>query len=440
MPQASGVESELAAAWHRDLAQSSLERWLGVCEEEGWGRLPANPGLLVRVFGASWYFTRFIFYRGMDAARLFDDPAETDFAVPALAGVLESALRGGDLELQLEHLRLAKNEIMLKILIASFRGELDEAQEECALSHLARALIQVVVPLFELDPAQCPQRLALLGMGRLAGNEMTYGSDLDLIFLFEPAADGDVAELSRRVRRLLRHLSTPAPAGTLYDIDMRLRPHGTAGALMTSAPSFIEYHAGARETWERQMMTRCLPVYDPEGLGRETMTRVLDSIYAGYDPDRLRRDIRDMRLRVERELGRPQGKLELKRGRGGIMDIDFICHFVQLSGGGADPGLRACSARETLRAAASKGLIREDCLAQLSEAYEFLRAVERCLRLFDVKNVSVFPDQAGAVEPLARAMGFASSVERFLDTYREITANTRRRFEELLGPPAAGPE
>lgn len=431
MPPDAEQQSALAAAWHRSSAQSSLERWLQVCEQEGWGRLPEDIGLLVRVFGASWYFTRFVFYRGRAAARLFDDPA-ADFETLTLAGILDRAARGTSLEEKLEGLRVAKNELMLRILIASLRGELDAAREESALSRLAETVIGAVMNLFGLRAAWDGRRLAVLGMGRLAGEEMTYGSDLDLIFLFEPSRDGDTHEISNRVRALLRHIAAAAPSGTLYDIDMRLRPHGTAGALLTTAPAFIEYHVACREIWERQMMTRCRPVYDPGGLARATMSDVLNSVYGEYEPDRLCAAIREMRVRVDRELGRPQGKLELKRGRGGIMDIDFICHLLQLGHGHAHPALRICSTRRALRAAGEAGILDPDCAAELLAGYEFLRGVERCLRLYDLKNISAFPDRPEAVEPLARAMGYARSAEQFLDAYRDTTQRIRRRFDELV--------
>jgi glutamate-ammonia-ligase adenylyltransferase len=273
---------------------------------------------------------------------------------------------------------------------------------------------------------------AVLGMGRLAGGEMNFGSDLDLIFLHDSPPGADGAEMSRRVRALLRHIAAASPAGSLYEVDMRLRPHGTSGALITTADSFRAYHAGARDVWERQMMTRCRPVCDPEGVGGRAMQSVLPHVYGRRPPAELRADIRSMRLRVERELGRPRGKIEVKRGRGGLMDIDFISHYLQLRDGVDRPGLRTCSTREALDRAAADGRVAAEQAAMLLGAYDYLKRVEACLRLFDMKSVSVFGDQPGAIAPLARAMGCADDARRFLDEYRRTTESVRGCFDELL--------
>ena len=423
------TQRALAEAWHPASAESSLERWLQVRAQEGWGNVPHNLGLLARVFGTSWYFTRFIFYRGLDAVACLDAPAGS----PPDSGGRRVRNQEEPLEAALENLCIRKNTCMLQVLLQALRGELPLEQEERVLSALAARIIGDILDIFGLNAWQEGWRLAVLGMGRLAGEEMTWGSDLDLIFLFEAEGNDDAVELSRRVHRLLRHISASSPAGILYEVDMRLRPHGTAGTLITTSASFVDYHAAQRATWERQMLTRCRVVHDPAGVGRAALARVHENVYASRDPGDLRRDIRDMRLRVERELGSPRGKCELKRGRGGIMDVDFLCHQLQLEHGHHVAALRSCSTRQVLRAAAEAGLLGRDACTELLRDYDFLRRVERALRLFDLKNISAFADRPENLLPLARATGHGDSTARFMDGYREARQRIRARFDQVTG-------
>ncbi len=429
------VQTALESAWHRDSAESSLERWLELCQRNDWGRIPRDLPMLVRVFGASWYFTRFAFSRGSKISGLFDRPEAGVEDVPALLKFLAATLPEGAMVDRLNALRVAKNEAMLKILIQYLAGRLDQTHSEIRLTMLAEAALALVMEMFELDPRRAGCRLAVLGMGRLAGREMTFGSDLDLIFLYQGAEAGESPAFARKVRLLLRNIAALTPEGILYDVDMRLRPHGTAGALITSRNSFIDYHARRRDTWERQVMTRCRPIYDPVGLGAETLERVLPKVYSRYDLGNLARDIHCMRMRVESELGRPRGKFELKRGKGGIMDVDFCAHYLQLGHGAEIPALRVCGTREALRAAAEAGLVASGDVAALMHGYDYLRRMETCLRLFDLNSTSAFSEHSRVVTALARAMGYGTGdVEAMMSEYREVTAETRAQFEAIVAP------
>ncbi len=425
----------LAKAWRPEAAASSLERWLGVREHEGWGAVPANVDLLVRVFGASWYFTRFMFYSGTRAANLVDDPLPVDEPVPVLVEVLRRAAResGDDVESALDRLRLVRNEYMLSALVRWLDGRVEADALEAALTRLAEAVLAVSLEFFGLTPRKLGSEIAVLGMGRLAGREMTFGSDLDLIFLLPGDGGQDSAEGARRVRRFLRHIAAAAPLGTLYEVDMRLRPHGTAGALVTSMQSFVDYHRVERETWERQMMTRCRPIFDPGGMGAAALDQVRPHVFAARDREALRRDILGMRMRVERELGRRRDGFEVKRGRGGIMDVDFACHFLQLAHGRDIPALQICSTRAVLEAAVAAGVLAQDAGSSLRGGYEFLRRLEMCLRLYDLKNISGFSLEPAASAPLARAMGYRDpSGAGFRDALAEVTDRVRGVLETIL--------
>ncbi len=402
-------------AWNPEAARRHLERWRELCRNQGWGDIPGDLSTLARVFGASWYFTRFIFFRGRAIASLFDTPP--DLSPPALRA------RVGEAE-NIEALRIAKNEAMLQVFLEDLRGRLDQAGVERALTFIAEATLHALARLLGMG-----ESVAILGMGRMAGFEMNYGSDLDLIFLLSDARREQ--DTTSRVKRLLRLLSTPAPEGDLYEIDLRLRPHGTAGPLVTSLSAFIAYHREERATWERQVMTRCRAVVDPRGEAARALEALAPYIYQPYDVEALRQDIAAMRARVERELGRPRGKYDLKKGPGGLMDIDFLTHFLQLAHGHARPRLRTPSVRQALAAALEEGLLGEEQALELRRAYDFLKRTEGRLRVHDMKPLRTFSQDPRELTVLARAMGFPSG-EAFLETFLTTTQRIRQIFKEVL--------
>lgn len=430
------IKTALDGAWHRQLAESSLERWLEISAREGWGDIHAKLPLLISVFGSSWYFTRFIFFLGREVMPLIESADSTTFDMPSLVEDLDGLDPQDEPELQLEQLRLKKNGVMLQILICYLSGQLSQKRTEQALTCLASATLLKMLEVFDLIvPSASHYRIAVLGMGRMAGYEMTFGSDLDLIFLHEDLSGDAGYELSRKIRLLLRHLAVASSAGNLYEVDMRLRPHGTSGALLTTLDSFLEHHKADREIWERQIMTRCRPVLDRDSLGKTALNEIEPYIFSMFDADYLRSEILNMRKRVEFEKGSDQGRLNVKQGRGGLMDIDFITHFLQLSHGNSTPEVRTCSTRQALEILAEEGLMPAEMSGQLLNAYDFLKQVEACIRLFDMKSISTISAKSGANWPVSIAMGYGDDVNGFMQRYRSVVDNVRGHFDEIFENP-----
>jgi glutamate-ammonia-ligase adenylyltransferase len=433
MQSADAITAALGRAWHQQSAQSSLDRWFDICRKEGWGDIPEKLPLLISVFGASWFFTRYIFYRGREAALLLDNAEVKDLGADIFSDKFRSIEAIPDQEQQLERLRLLKNGFMLQILACQLSGKLEQPDTERYLTQLAVASLSAVMEIFTMH-SRADSRIAVYGMGRIAGEEMTYGSDLDLIFVYDNPAMEESHQLSRKVRMLMRYIAVAGSAGSLYEVDMRLRPHGTSGALLTPAAAFMEYHLSDCEIWERQMMTRCRPVYDPHGLGRECLDRITPSIYAEHDWGRLRREIAGMRKRVQEEKGEVSGKFEVKRGPGGIMDIDFLTHYLQLCHGAGCPELRTCSTRNALKVLAGRNYLDPATALELSSAYDFLKRIEASIRLFDMKPISAFPVRTAEHLPVAAAMGYAGdNASEFAEKYKDITAGVRSAFREIVG-------
>ena len=433
------VQEALKHAWYREAAEANLDRWLTICEKEGWHDCPQNLSLLVSVFGASWYFSRFIFFCGDKAAAIIDDTTLTDFTLDALLNLLNTSRTGDSIETQMDNLRLVKNEVMLQILLCVLDGKLSQSEIEQSLTNLAESCLRVCIEIIadEIDSREWDY-ISIVAMGRMAGGEMNFGSDLDLIFLYPEKYRDNAAGMVRQAQNLLRHISQLSPNGTLYEIDMRLRPHGSSGTLVTSVDYFIEYHSGEREVWERQMMTRCRSVYDTSHIAEKSLLDIQKYIYAVYDQDILRKEIIEMRRLVQKELGNPTGKLEIKRGVGGIMDIDFISHYLQLCHGHEYPQLCTASTRKAFSELSNLGLLNVDQANDLIDAYDFLKQIEGRLRIYDMKSVSAFTKDPAGIVNLARSMGFIDedsikAAKEFLDKYHNITTSVRGHFHELVG-------
>jgi [glutamine synthetase] adenylyltransferase / [glutamine synthetase]-adenylyl-L-tyrosine phosphorylase len=430
-------QDALAKAWHQDVANSSLERWLALSEKNQWGRCPENQDLLISLFGASWYFTRFVFFRGREIADIFDQPRTLDFTSASLIADFMKMPSGADQETQFEILKIRKNEIMLAILLAQLSESHKQEEIESALTSLAEATLSCAIQILAADDVEILENIAILSMGRMAGDEMNFGSDLDLIFLY-PGGSQDLAyKVSTFVRKLMRIIGLLSPAGLLYEVDMRLRPHGNSGLLVTGAQSFVNYHKGEREIWERQMITRCRAVVDNGKIASSALAQIESSIYQKFDEKILRAEIIDMRKLVVDELGSKQGTYDIKRGEGGIMDIDFLTHYLQLLHGHEDTSLRTSSTRTALRNLSEAGKIDNEVSEFLLESYDYLKTIESHIRVFDMKSISTFPKDIAKNVGLVRSMNylddnFENAAGQFMDDYKNMTQKTRNIFNEIF--------
>ncbi len=426
------VQSALPDAWHEETARNSLERWLQICDQEHWYGKPVNLQLLVRIFGCSWYFTRFIFSTGIQAIEIIDQDQQPVPDRKKTVLFLLPSLEHAELEIRINHLRVLKNKCMLIILVEYLQARYTLEQLEYSLSLLAEVTLEILVRSLQMLPQHEQFPVTILAMGRMAGYEMTFGSDLDLIFLYDNKGEELHDRIGRSVRLLLRTIAQPAAAGSLYDVDMRLRPHGNAGPLVTSYQTFIEYHAGNRDVWEKQMMTRCRPVLKFSDNVEPVLQSVKENLYIRYDMGLLKQEILAMRKRVQKELGSPKGRYEIKRGYGGIMDIDFISHYYQLGFGYQHAELHTCSTRDALLYCGKLQLIDIGTVNRLTEYYNYLKKVELCLRLFDLKSIDSFKTDEANNTALSRAMGHGNNTRLFLLEYESVTHAVRNYFQQLL--------
>ncbi|HYY44654.1 MAG TPA: bifunctional [glutamine synthetase] adenylyltransferase/[glutamine synthetase]-adenylyl-L-tyrosine phosphorylase [Actinomycetota bacterium] len=359
----------------------------------------------------------------------------TDAPLPRLEGYLPLMRRacesGG-----IARLRRTKHLRLLEIAARDLAGEVRLEEATRALSDLADACLQVV-----LEHAGLSGQVAVIGMGKLGAQELNYASDIDLMFV---AAD-DSAPAARAAEVLLEALGSFVPEGQPYRVDVALRPEGRAGALVRSLDGYLEYYSRWAKPWEFQALIKARPCAGDQATGSQFIDKTREFVYAPHVSDERVASIRRMKERVESHAAsvarRRFGEADdVKRGPGGIRDIEFSVQLLQLVHGAGDPEVRVASTLGGLDALLRGGYIAEDDGAGLEVAYRWLRAVEHRLQLWQMRQVHTLPSREEDLSRLARSLGFkdtpaAGAAERFLARHRAVLVDVRSRFEKLFYRP-----
>jgi len=354
-------------------------------------------------------------------------------------------------------LRRAKARITLEVALADLAGEIGTREATVTLSALADATLERATR-FAMGSAGAVRGLAVVAMGKLGGNEIGYGSDLDVVFVFDPSlapagvdAHSHFAKLAQRVIRLV---SAAHPEGAGYDLDTRLRPSGSQGLLVTSLEAFARYHdvdipgaASGDEVpraqqsgadWERQALVRARFAAGDPALGRQ-FAEIADAAAYERNPP-VRSEVHRVRMRMERELGRERpGRHDLKVGRGGLCDIEFAVQYTQMVHG-RDPRVRTTETPLAITVLNDLGLLAPDVADTFREGYRFLRRLEQRIRVVHGQSSALLDETAEGLGPLARRMGIrdtptATATEELVARYRDVTEVVRRAYLSVMAPP-----
>ncbi|MFQ5861826.1 MAG: bifunctional [glutamate--ammonia ligase]-adenylyl-L-tyrosine phosphorylase/[glutamate--ammonia-ligase] adenylyltransferase [Candidatus Brocadiales bacterium] len=331
-----------------------------------------------------------------------------------------------------------KNQEILRIGVRDILGKADIRTTMEDLSGLAEAIL---VNAFRMcsDGVEWEggaPSFGVLAMGKLGGREMSYSSDLDVVFVYREAERSRVGvsnQLAEVSHRLMKVLGEMTEWGTLYRIDTRLRPEGRGGILVTSLENFRKYYSSEAKLWEKQALTKARWMAGDEGLGREIMEAVEDCLYTREWRPEMIKDIGEMRERMEQST---TGK-DIKRGFGGIVDIEFVVQLLQLKYGRDYPNIRATNTLKALHNIYNSHLMEERHYRPLVSAYEFLRRVESRLRIVHDITQDKLPESHEALSKLAKRLGYSPDespppAERLLRDNEAHTTLTRRIFREIL--------
>jgi glutamate-ammonia-ligase adenylyltransferase len=329
----------------------------------------------------------------------------------------------------------------LRIGVGDLLGKATIQQTTAALSDVAQTLLNQVVDLVEPDvlhkwgKPQGPAgtcRYALLGLGKLGGRELSYHSDLDLLLIYQVDGHTDRGEpnsvfFTQLAQRVVHALSYYGPMGRLYAVDMRLRPTGKSGSLVLPLAEFRRYFQGATcQLWERQALTRARVVRGDPEFATEVMAAVHQAMLGpAWHPALI-----DELLRMRHKLEQSAGPRNLKRGPGGLVDVEFVGQLLQLKYGQEHPAILRPNLWEALDALKTEGLLADDEVAALREGYSFLRLVEARLRVVTDRPLTQIPEGSEDQAKLARRLGWASP-ELFLAELHRVTADIRTRFRDI---------
>ena len=438
-----------------DFALNNLERVLA--QPAGRAQLPAliegrgrHLDTLLRLLGTSQFFAD-VLAADPEAFELVRGPARASPDVAELEKQLESWVHEANDEAGvLRAFRRFRRRQVLRIGVADVIRDRPLEEVTRAISRTAEAAVEVAVNyVLEHLKARYGQpitasgdsaRLAVIGFGKLGGNELNYSSDIDLMFVHDaegetrgrrPIAAGEF--FGRVVSDVVRLLSAHTPDGQAYRVDLRLRPEGRRGPLARTLASTLSYYDAMGRTWERQALIKARPIAGDPELGREFLQAVEPFIYRKYFSFSEINEVKALKRTIERKT-RDAGAddRDVKAGRGGIRDIEFAVQFLQLLNGGDLPAVRERNTLLAIQALAEAGCLTAQEAQILDDTYRFLRKTEHRLQLLFDLQTHRLPADPEELRRLALRMGFRQNAVGGLS--REAAAVNSRGWSAAATP------
>jgi len=470
-PTTRGMIEELARNFARQVeASSDPERAMNNLDRfiRGVGRrrfyyelLLDRPELVPRLtalFAASEYLSAFFATHPRLIEPIFSDPnvlllsrKELEEAHAQIRADLEREGTRDPAELELDALRLFHNRELINVGLLDLSNKITPAEAESALTEIAEVCLECALAIaareMERHGPQAPRgEFLVVGMGKLASRELSYGSDLDVIFLYDApgAGESELVEAQeyyvRLAQKVIWVLRARTAEGVCYEIDARLRPSGNQGLLVTSLGSFARYHERGAQVWERQALLRARPVAGDAQLGNVFAHLRREILLQPVPPD-LRQQIHRVRQRMESELARETSRhYDFKTGRGGLLDVEAVVQYLQLRHARDFPDLLEVAPVTVLLERLERvGLIDVEAARILREGWSFLQLLSSRLRIVQNRSISDLDEERADLDSLARSFGYAaqrpSGARRaLLDDYRRHTAAIRQVYSKIVQP------
>lgn len=371
---------------------------------------------------------------------ILDVLIEPDFEQVGATKSAGSAVDDNDLEDEMNAVRRIVREQQFKVGAGILSGRMQTQAASKALTALADSAVERLLYAARKDVERrlpCPGGdMAVLAMGKMGGSEMSVTSDLDIMVLYDPAgADPAAAHVyyTKVTQRLISALSAPTQEGGLYEVDMALRPSGSAGPITVSMMALSGYYQTQAWTWEFMALTRARVSRASSQVFADKVTSVITAILtAPRDTAVTQADVLDMRRRLERDKG-PRGEWDIKRVPGGMVDIEFIAQYLQLITGPDNAAVLQVSTADALNSAASAGALPPQQNEILQEALMLYALMTAYLAV----AVEGFFDPVKAPKVVARRLSELCKVADFsaLETrYHESRKAVRQVFESVVGP------
>ncbi|MEU7420717.1 bifunctional [glutamine synthetase] adenylyltransferase/[glutamine synthetase]-adenylyl-L-tyrosine phosphorylase [Streptomyces antibioticus] len=339
-------------------------------------------------------------------------------------------------------LRVAYRRCLLSIAARDVCGTTDVADTAAELADLATATLRAALRLAAAaapdDAALC--RLAVVAMGKCGGHELNYVSDVDVIFVAEPADGADEGKALRAATKLASHMmrvcSETTVEGSIWPVDANLRPEGRNGPLVRTLSSHLAYYQRWAKTWEFQALLKARPVAGDLELGAAYIEAVEPLVWQAAERENFVADVQKMRRRVVENIPVSEVERELKLGPGGLRDVEFAVQLLQLVHGRTDASLRSGTTLNALQALAAGGYVGRVDAVQLDDAYRFLRSMEHRIQLYRLRRTHLVPVAEEDQRRLGRSLGLrADPITELNREWKRHAAVVRRLHEKIFYRP-----
>jgi glutamate-ammonia-ligase adenylyltransferase len=445
-----GLSEGLSSAADPDGALLGLVRFMEAVDGAGDVRTPVTEALtspgerrrrLMAVFGASTALTDHLVAHPEQWTAAADAAPRTG---PERREALVSAVTDPGNLTPADALRVAYREQLLGIAALDLTADPLEALPgtAAALADLADAALEAALAIARTEVGQAADRtrLAVIAMGKTGGRELNYISDVDVIFVAEPAdgvgEDEAVAVATDLATRLMRLCSASTAAGSLWQVDPALRPEGKNGPLVRTIASHRSYYDRWAKTWEFQALLKARAAAGDPGVGAAYCEAVQPLVWKASSRENFVDDVQAMRRRVEQHIPSSEAERQIKLGAGGLRDVEFSVQLLQLVHGRADESLRTATTLEGLAALSAGGYVGRDDAATLSEAYRYLRALEHRIQLYRLRRTHLMPTAESDLRRLGRSLGHHTApMDTVLDQWRAYRRDVRRLHERIFYRP-----
>jgi len=453
------------------IKNSARKQWVAfeqAVRETGKPFSPASDGAMA--LAAAFAYSDFVAntcirhpHMALDLIDRHDLFAETsaDRLAQSLSGrldALKKAIADGPLEQFMaplkSELRAFRRRQMVRIAVRDLAAIADLNDTMGDLSALASASIDAALDVLygyccakygtPMDDRGTPQRLVVLGMGKLGAGELNFSSDVDLIFTFPAGGEtrgakqsiANVDFFTRLCRYLIQAIGDNTADGFVFRVDTRLRPFGDGGPLTMSFDHMEDYYQLQGREWERYALIKANVVAGDREAGQSLLRQLKPFIFRRFLDFGVFESIREMKRKITREVRRKKLHDNIKLGGGGIREVEFFGQVFQLLRGGVLPVLQTPAIQDVLVALGREGFVPQPVCRELTEAYRFLRLTEHRLQEANDQQTHMLPTDDVARLQLAQSMGFESwaAYRAVLDKHR---CRVRSHFDGLLEPDAA---
>jgi glutamate-ammonia-ligase adenylyltransferase len=343
---------------------------------------------------------------------------------------------------RVDALRVAYRRLLLRLAARDLSHSVGVDDVAAELSDLAAGTLDAALAIARarVGDAAANTRLAVIAMGKCGGHELNYVSDVDVIFVAEPAEGRDeqasLRAATQLASNLMRVCSDHTAEGTIWPVDAALRPEGKSGPLVRTLASHEGYYQRWAKTWEFQALLKARPVAGDLEVGREFCSRVAPMVWSASEREGFVTEVQTMRRRVIDHIPAAHAGRQIKLGPGGLRDVEFAVQLLQLVHGRADEAVRGPTTLSALAHLTGGGYVGRDDGAALDAAYRFLRTLEHRMQLWQLRRTHVLPEDGRSLRRLGRSMGLLKEPVEELDReWRRHSREVRRLHEKLFYRP-----